>query len=242
VKAGAHRILLRAEILDGDDRGVGHTLLLSSTDAFVEIDRRPTLGSEVRVRLSFPRLFHSVEQLARVVSHVSPDGPGTPSGIEVDFVFASPQEQTRFATVVARLDRDVPHTHADDAYRVLLVEDSEFIRDMFVYGVGRYFRSHKATVTIETAADGEEAWSKLVAGDYDLAIVDHYLPVLDGASLFARVRREPKLAALPLVGVSVGGSDVREAMLAAGADLFLGKPIVLRDLMRTLERLATAEA
>jgi CheY-like chemotaxis protein len=242
VKAGPHRILLRAEILDGEDRGVGHTLQLSEDGAFIEIGRRPHLGSEVRLRMSFPRLFHSVEQLARVTAHVSPDGPGTASGVEVDFVFASPQERAHFAGVVARLDRDAPRASAGVAYRVLLVEDNQFIRDMFVYGVDKYFRSHKASVTIETAGDGEEAWGKLVASDYDLAIVDHYLPVLDGASLFARVRREPKLAGLPLMGVSVGGSEVRDAMLAAGADLFLSKPIVLRDLMRTLERLATAEA
>jgi CheY-like chemotaxis protein len=242
VRPGAHRILLRAEILDGDERAVGHTLLLSATDAFLEIDRRPRLGSEVRLRLSFPRLFHSVEQLARVVAHVTPTGPGTPSGIEVEFVHTSAQDRARFAAVVAKLDRDAPHARAGENYRVLLVEDNPFIRDMFVYGVDKYFRTHQASVTIETADDGEAAWGMLSLSDYDLAIVDHYLPVLDGASLFARVRRESKLAGLPLIGVSVGGSDVRDAMLAAGADLFLGKPVVLRDLMRTLERLASAEA
>lgn len=242
MKTDARRVLLRAELLDGEERGVGHTLLVTPTGALIEIDRRPPIQSEVRVRLSFPRLFHSVEQLCRVVAHVSPRGPGTPSGIEIEFVFTSEREGERFGAILARLDSDAPQAHPDDPYRVLLVEDNLFIRDMFVYGVDKYFRAHHASVTIETAVNGDEAWSKLVVSDYDLAIVDHYLPVLDGASLFARVRRDPKLAGLPLIGVSVGGSEVREAMLAAGADLFLGKPIILRDLMRTLERLAAAEA
>jgi CheY-like chemotaxis protein len=72
--------------------------------------------------------------------------------------------------------------------------------------------------------------------------VDHYLPVLDGSSLLALVRRQEDLSTLPLVGISVGGIDVRESMLKAGADLFLSKPIVLRDLFSTLERLATQSA
>jgi CheY-like chemotaxis protein len=77
----------------------------------------------------------------------------------------------------------------------------------------------------------------LADGTYDLAIVDYYLPELNGAQLVKRMRAEPRLAAVPIVAVSVGGTEARDATLAAGADLFLDKPLVLKDLFATLERL-----
>jgi CheY-like chemotaxis protein len=68
-------------------------------------------------------------------------------------------------------------------------------------------------------------------------VVDCYLPVLDGARLVERIRALPELADLLVVGVSGGGRDAADAMIAAGADLFLDKPIVLRDVFTTLESL-----
>jgi CheY-like chemotaxis protein len=221
---------------------VGHTLEVSASEAFLEIDRRPEVGEAITVRLSFPRFFRPVEHAARVTRHVEGEGLGAPSGVEIAFEHPSPEEYAGFAAVLARLERSSGSIRVDATYRVLVVEDNEFIRDMFVYGVDKYFRGHHATVRVETAADGDQAWRKLVREDYDLAIVDHYLPVMDGTALLSRVRREPKLAGMPLVGVSVGGTEVKSAMLQAGADLFLSKPIVLRDLLQTLERLATAGA
>jgi CheY-like chemotaxis protein len=236
-----HRILLRAEVIDQGARSVGHTLYVGPDVAFVETDRRPDIGAEIALRLSFPRLFHAVEHAARVVAHANGAGPGEPCGIEVRFLHASAEDRARFDAALARLERSAPLSSSDPRYRVLVVEDNEFIRDMFAYGVAKYFRGHDAAVTIEMAADGGEAWDKIKGGQYDLAIVDHYLPVLDGAQLLTRVRREPSLAGLPIVGVSVGGTEVRDAMLQAGADMFINKPIMLRDLFETLERLASAQ-
>jgi hypothetical protein len=44
-----------------------------------------------------------------------------------------------------------------------------------------------------------------------------------------------------LVAISGGGPEARRAMLAAGCDLFLGKPVVLRDLFATIESLTASE-
>jgi CheY-like chemotaxis protein len=120
---------------------------------------------------------------------------------------------------------------------VLLVEDNHLISDMFSYGIRKYFRGKPGYVTVDHAADGARAWEMLSGGSYDLAIVDYYLPQLDGAQLVQRMRAEPRLATVPVVAVSVGGPEARDATLAAGADLFLDKPLVLKDLFATLERL-----
>ena len=123
-------------------------------------------------------------------------------------------------------------------FRVLLVEDNAFIRDMFAYGMARYFQRKASVLELEHVGDAASAWDKLSSGPFDLLIVDYYLPVEDGATLIARLRREPRWAAVPVVAMSVGGKDAREASLSAGADLFLDKPVVLRDLFQTLEMLS----
>src|SRR5262249_35025404 len=118
-----------------------------------------------------------------------------------------------------------------------LVEDNALICDMFTYGVRKFFRTRGGTVSVDVAKDGDEAWKKLQTEPYDFAIIDVYLPVLSGDQLITRMRKDDALRGIPVVAISVGGAPAREASLAAGADLFLDKPIVLRDLFATLNRL-----
>jgi DNA-binding response OmpR family regulator len=127
----------------------------------------------------------------------------------------------------------------DRTYRILLVEDNDMIRDMFVYGVNKYFSPRVGHVQVGLADNGEQAWRMISAGRWDLAIVDCYLPVLGGASLVRRVRASS--LSMPILGISGGGAEARDLMLDAGVDLFLAKPIVLRDLLSTLERLTSDE-
>ena len=47
---------------------------------------------------------------------------------------------------------------------------------------------------------------------------------------------------MPIVAISVGGAEARQASIAAGADLFLDKPLVMRDLFTTLDLLTLREA
>ena len=230
------RLLLRAEVTIATEQFVAHTLSISQRGVFIETDHTPRIASDVRLRLSFPRLLAPIELGGQVLSLARSSGPGDPSGIDVEF---DPQDRPRVQQLLASLDAMPSYHPPARRYRVLLVEDNDLIQEMFAYGVERYFRDKSTSVTVDVASDGGQAWAMLREGGYDLAIVDHYLPVLDGSSLLALVRREEELSTLPLVGISVGGSDVREGMLKAGADLFLSKPIVLRDLFFTLERLAT---
>ena len=60
---------------------------------------------------------------------------------------------------------------------------------------------------------------------------------LNGDDLIARLRADPKLAQLPIIAVSADGDEARDKSLRAGADLFLAKPVILRELCSTLERI-----
>ncbi len=236
--SGERRLLLRAEVRAGGGHFVAHTLIVSESTVFIETDRPLPVGTPLLALLSFPRWVEEIALHGRVRSVVVGHNAGDASGVVVEI---DAPDREAWAEVLASLDAAVSNAPPPNRYRVLLVEDNDLIQDMFAYGVDKYFRGRSVHVTVDIASDGGQAWSMLQSGGYDLAIVDHYLPVLDGSNLLARVRREPKLSTLPVVGISIGGRDVRDAMLDAGADLFLSKPIVLRDLFSTLERLAAVQ-
>ena len=63
------------------------------------------------------------------------------------------------------------------------------------------------------------------------------LPVLTGAEVVQRLRQMPEGAEMPVLVVSVGGAGVREAAMQAGADLYLDKPVLLKQLLATLRLL-----
>jgi CheY-like chemotaxis protein len=231
--------LLRAEILSAKETVISYARELTRRSVFVVTDWMPPVGTEVTLRISFPSLFDPVEQRARVSEHRASAGVGGPAGLTFTFEFDSDAGRSLIESVVARLDAGSRASATTERqYRVLLVEDNDFIRDMFAYGVAKFFARSKARVLFDHAADAAGARAKLDDLVYDLVIVDYYLPVEDGAAFIARLRRDPRFRSSPVIAISVGGRDAREATISAGADLFLDKPIVLRDLFETLQVLS----
>jgi CheY-like chemotaxis protein len=68
-------------------------------------------------------------------------------------------------------------------------------------------------------------------------VLDLYMPVMDGRQLIEHVRSDDNLKDIPIIVVSSGGREDRDAALAAGADLFLAKPIKLKEMVETVEAL-----
>ena len=229
--------VLRAEVrwLGERETDVACALELGEDTVFVMTEALPSVGAHLVLRLSFPNAVAPFEAAAVVVQVRLSDNPVTPPGFVARF---ADHDREAVRAVVARLSgsgstRDVS---------VLLLEDSRLVRDMFVYAVGKYFAPRSGRVHLDEAGDVATAWAMLETKRYDVAVVDHFLPDGDGASLVARIRSDPRLAATAIVGVSVGGADVRRAMLDAGVDVFLQKPIVLKDLFRTFELLMQRES
>lgn len=231
--------ILRAEAELSDRIVTSYAIELDETSVFLVTDALPSVGAKVALRLSLSR---AIEPLAvsGVVSEVRlSSGPGAPSGFCVRF----DSEETKRAELgrfVRRLTS--PRSFAARSeLSVLLVEDNRLVRDMFSYAVCKYFRERSGVLHLDQADDAVSAWEKLAERRYDLVIVDYYLPMQDGATFIAKLRKEPRHVDAPVVAISVGGSDVREATLSAGADIFLSKPLILRDLFQTLEFLMARE-
>jgi CheY-like chemotaxis protein len=229
--------LLRAEIAWNDRRSVTRTAQLSPDRAVLPLVDPPPIGSRIVVRLSFPRLVEAFEVRGVVIAHEGSSGPGEISAAVVELDVDDPGR----ARIAKLLERPTSAATKIERFRILIVEDNSMIRDMFAYGVHKYF-GRTDGVSVDLADDGERAWRMLNEGGYDLAIIDHYLPVMHGAQLIARIRDDDRIGTIPVVAISVGGEEVREASMRAGADMFLSKPIVLRDLFATLDRLTTMGA
>lgn len=234
--------ILRAEILRSGPAEVTCALELAPDSVFIVTDDLPSIGDVIGLRLSFPRTVAPLTANARVRQVRMFGGPGSPSGFVADFAIERDEVKRALAELVRRLRPASDTAPGVRELEVLLVEDNELIRDMFVYAVERYFGQRARLVHLAQAATASAAWRALAEKQrLDLAIVDHRLPDETGASFVTALRREPRFRGTPIIGMSVGGAEVQRAMLAAGADLFLHKPIVLKDLFCTLEFLMSCE-
>ena len=232
--ADENRFILRAELRSGDDHVISYAFDVTAQSAFVSTELTPPIGDTLALRLSFPKLLDAVDLVARVDEYCAPSGPGAPAGLRLSF-----EPDPRLTALLDLANAQGQLTM--QACRILLVEDNGFIRDIFEYGIRVFFEA-RGSYKVDHAESAEHAWQRLEDASYDVAIVDYYLPAADGASLIARVRHDTRHAALPIVAVSVGGRDARDASLAAGADLFLDKPVVFRDLFNTLRILSHVSA
>jgi CheY-like chemotaxis protein len=87
------------------------------------------------------------------------------------------------------------------------------------------------------AEDGRQAIEILRSERFDMVIIDVYLPIVDGPHVIMTARNELGLTALPIIAVSGGGDAARDAALRAGANIFLEKPMRLRRVIETMQRL-----
>jgi CheY-like chemotaxis protein len=230
---GVERIVLRAELVHETRRIVAHTTELSARTVFVRTDESLAIGSMVLVRLSFPRLFPTVEIEAEVLALEADAGHGYFAGLRLGFVQGGVQQ----ALLAELLDsQDAPPGNGD-TYRILVVEDSAVIRDCLQLNADRFAARRSLHVQIDSIDSAEQALEMFERNRYELALVDLYLPgTMTGADLVRALRRRER-PDLPVIGFSIGGPAAREAFLSAGADLFLDKPVVVKDVFTTLERL-----
>jgi two-component system sensor histidine kinase and response regulator WspE len=104
------------------------------------------------------------------------------------------------------------------ARRVLVVDDSLTVREM-----QRKLLAARG-YHVDVALDGVDGWNQLRGAEYDLVITDIDMPRLDGIGLTERIRRDPRLARLPVMIVSYKDRpEDRARGLEAGADYYLAK-------------------
>lgn len=221
------RLVLRAEVFHEGRWSVAHTYAIGATSAVIRTDELLAIGETVGLRLSFPRLFSPLELEARISAREAGSGYGYHAGFTVEF-----DPERRLSSLVG--DDSLP-----GELHLLLVEDSPVLCDVIEQHAATFSSTFRITTS---SAHGAEAALELLERErFDLAVVDLYLAgERDGADLVRELRARG--LDLPVIGFSIGGAKARLAFLDAGADLYLDKPVAVRDVFATLERLSTAAA
>ncbi|MCP5057421.1 MAG: response regulator [bacterium] len=121
--------------------------------------------------------------------------------------------------------------------RILIVEDSPTMRQLLVFALKRL-----RNTDITEAQDGMDGLRKVTADDYDLALVDINMPVMDGLKLISLIRDEESLKDMPIVVITTEGADEdRERALALGANEYLTKPIQANKVLQVARGLLKTE-
>jgi len=117
--------------------------------------------------------------------------------------------------------------------KILIVEDERSVSEMLKACLERQ------GYMVITAENGTKALSWIKEVKLDLAIVDLGLPDINGMEVCLAIRENPRTRRMPIMILT--GNVSNEARikgnLEADADLFLNKPIELKDLKKAVENL-----
>ncbi len=115
--------------------------------------------------------------------------------------------------------------------KVLLVDDNDLNQEVgteLLRGAG---------LVVDVAENGQVAVDKVLAGQFDLVLMDMQMPVMDGVTATRALRAMPQFDELPIIAMTANAmqSD-REACRAAGMNDHVAKPIEPRDLFACMLR------
>lgn len=144
------------------------------------------------------------------------------------------------AEVKTRLWQAVNDTLQKSRFRrkcqILLVDDSASIRKLVADSLTQ------AGFDVAIAENGQVAWEQLRSLTPDLILSDITMPEMDGLTLCALVRKEPRLAAIPFVAMSMHRErSYMKQMVAQGVASYIVKPFNMEELVILLDRILSEQ-
>lgn len=240
-KSDREPVTLFVEYEGADDLLGDYTENLSSGGTFVATNRELPIGTQITLVLGFPGLVEpiSVEGTVRWTRNTgAADGDEAGAGIE----FSPGPARDQLAAMIDKIRRGDPKT-LSRIVKVLVVEDNRHVAQLINDGLkGSAKREFGGGVSfaVQNAEDGRAAIETLRREAFDALIIDVYLPIVDGAKVISTARTELQLTNLPIIAVSAGGDSARRSALEAGANIFLDKPMRLRQVIETIQKLVTS--
>ena len=117
--------------------------------------------------------------------------------------------------------------------RILIVDDTPLnlmVAEALLSPIG---------MTIETAESGFETLDKVAGTTYDLILMDHFMPGMDGAETVQKIRTldgNPNQN-IPIIALTADAmAGVKEALLSSGMNDFMSKPILIDVAYQVLQR------
>ena len=117
--------------------------------------------------------------------------------------------------------------------RILIADDYDDNRELL------RLMLESAGHRVRETRDGREFVEAALAGEFDVALIDLSMPVLDGWRALAELRADERTRSLPCVAVTAFAAEPdRQRALAAGFSAHVPKPVTPGTLARTVANLA----
>jgi CheY-like chemotaxis protein len=115
---------------------------------------------------------------------------------------------------------------------VLLVDDDkDFAKLLKIY-------FERSGFEFEAVTSGKKALKAVQARMPDLMVLDIMMPKMDGVEVCTKLRAMLGSRRLPVIALTAyDSSQIKEQIMAVGADLYLTKPIEMNDLVTHVNRL-----
>ena len=138
---------------------------------------------------------------------------------------------SKFFDYSALLDTDIDETIVPimPKAQVLVVDDNAMNVDLILKIL------NKTEAQIDTAVDGQKALMRLRKKTYDLVVMDHMMPIMDGVETLSIMREERLSKDAPVIMLTAGGlRGDEERFKELGFDAYLTKPVVADKLYSLL--------
>lgn len=113
---------------------------------------------------------------------------------------------------------------------ILFVDDDTDALEMYRKAVS--LGDHRAYL----AANAAQASQLIEDNDLDLIFVDINLPDVSGMQLIKEITADPERLQVPIIVLSaLPGEELVEEALAAGAEMFISKPVALHKLLSVID-------
>ena len=128
-------------------------------------------------------------------------------------------------------DVEMPCNRLSDDFLRMLVVDDHPIQNEFI---AAFFGNEKTRVVM--AQSGEAGLEALKAGSFDVILVDHDMPGMNGLEFLKTVRNDATHGKLPMVMVTIkSDAETENAAYEAGASFFHTKPVDWRLLSQQIK-------
>ena len=137
------------------------------------------------------------------------------------------------AAMMLVLGSHIEETHAKAGRpSVLLAEDNE----MNIVSITDYLEAKGFQVRV--ARDGVDALEALATERPDLVLMDIQMPRMDGLEAIRKIRADDALRDLPIIALTaLAMSGDEQRIREAGADEYVSKPVHMKQLVATIEKL-----
>ncbi|MGB3754814.1 MAG: ATP-binding protein [Rivularia sp. (in: cyanobacteria)] len=158
-------------------------------------------------------------------------------GVGSCFTVDLPCAKAAFDSVQIKMqqEQNYPVKNTKTSHLILLVEDNE----ANISTVSSYLGAKDYQILV--AKNGQQAIALAESEAPELILMEIKMPDMDGAEAIQRIRRNPNLASVPILVLTVLAMKYeRERCLAAGANEYLNKPVKLKQLAFTIQQLLAA--